>query len=86
MAKTGFRTFDTHNPQHTLPLSDAREEKPLVVEMLSSSCCELLSLISLTREKLGEAPTKGAEEVEGWEKRELGPLRAREVSKEGKWR
>lgn len=39
-------------------LSDARDEKPLVVEMLSSSCCELESLISFTREKLEEAPAE----------------------------
>lgn len=44
-------------------MSEAREENPLVVEMLSSSCCELLSLISFTRENPDvEAPpalTKG---------------------------
>lgn len=45
-------------------LSDAREEKPLVVEMLSSSCWERLSLISLTREKPVEKGP-GAAEVEG---------------------
>lgn len=45
-------------------LSDARDEKPLVVEMLSSSCCERLSLISLTKEKPVEKGP-GAEEVEG---------------------
>lgn len=51
-------------PQFYLPLSDAREEKPLVVEMLSSSCCERLSLISLTKEKpVVNGP--GAEEMEG---------------------
>lgn len=48
----------------SVPLSDAREEKPLVVEMLSSSCCERLSLISLTKEKPVEKGP-GAEEVEG---------------------
>lgn len=48
----------------SLPLSEAREEKPLVVEMLSSSCCERLSLISLTKEKPVEKGP-GAEEVEG---------------------
>lgn len=53
-----------------VPLSEAREEKPLVVEMLSSSCCERLSLISLTKEKPVEKGP-GAEEVEGWEKRLL---------------
>lgn len=51
-------------PLFYLPLSDAREEKPLVVEMLSSSCCERLSLISLTKEKpVVKGP--GAEEMEG---------------------
>lgn len=81
----------SYHTQSTLPFSDARDEKPLVVEMLSSSCWELLSLISLTREKLVDAPAKGppakgAEEVEGWEKRELGLPRAGEESREGKWR
>lgn len=79
-------------------MSDARDEKPLVVEMLSSSCCELESLISFTREKLEEAaaekelPWKGgwvwAEEVEGWEKRAAlpEPPRAEGASRDGKWR
>lgn len=76
--------------------SDAREEKPLVVEMLSSSCWELESLISFTREKPeGEAvPAKGGGawlwlEVEGWENRAAlppPPPRAVEASREGKWR
>lgn len=51
-------------PTFDIPLSEAREEKPLVVEMLSSSCCERLSLISLTKEKpVVKGP--GAVEVEG---------------------
>ena len=68
------------------PLSEAREEKPLVVEMLSSSCWERLSLISFTREKpVVKGP--GAEEVEGREKRLLGgPRRGEEASSGGKWR
>lgn len=67
-------------------LSEAREEKPLVVEMLSSSCCERLSLISLTKEKPVEKGP-GAEEVEGWEKRLLGAPRVGEdMSSGGKWR
>lgn len=70
----------------TLPLSEAREENPLVVEMLSSSCCERLSLISFTREKPVEKGP-GAEEVEGWEKRLLGaPNVGEEVSRGEKWR
>lgn len=65
-------------------LSDAREENPLVVEMLSSSCCERLSLISLTKEKPVEKGP-GAEEVEGWEKRLLeAPSVGAEASSEGK--
>lgn len=66
-------------------LSEAREEKPLVVEMLSSSCCERLSLISLTKEKPVEKGP-GAEEVEGWEKRLLEAPRVGEASRGGKWR
>lgn len=70
----------------SLPLSEAREEKPLVVEMLSSSCCERLSLISLTKEKPVEKGP-GAEEVEGWEKRLLeAPRVGGEASSRGKWR
>lgn len=59
---------------------------------MSSSCCELESLISFTREKLEvEAPAKGlpkgaAVDVEGWGKRELGPPRAAELSSEAKCR
>lgn len=69
-----------------LPLSDAREENPLVVEMLSSSCWERLSLISLTKEKPVEKGP-GAEEVEGWEKRLLEPPKVgEEVSSGAKWR
>lgn len=67
-------------------LSEAREEKPLVVEMLSSSCCERLSLISLTKEKPVEKGP-GAEEVEGWEKRLLEAPRVGEEASSGeKWR
>lgn len=70
----------------SLPLSDAREENPLVVEMLSSSCCERLSLISLTKEKPVEKGP-GAEEVEGWEKRLLeAPIVWEEASIGVKWR
>lgn len=69
-----------------LPLSDAREENPLVVETLSSSCCERLSLISLTKEKPVEKGP-GAEEVEGWEKRLLeAPSVGEEASRGLKWR
>lgn len=67
-------------------MSEAREENPLVVEILSSSCCERLSLISFTREKPVEKGP-GAEEVEGWEKRLLGAANVGEdVSREEKWR
>lgn len=67
-----------------LPFSEAREEKPLVVEMLSSSCCEKLSLISLTKEKPVEKGP-GADEVEGWENRPLEvPRVGEEVSSGGK--
>ena len=78
-------------------MSEARDEKPLVVEMLSSSCCEMESLISFTREKLEvEAPAKGppkglpkgaAVEVEGWGNSELErPASAGEPSSEAKCR
>lgn len=67
-------------------LSDARDEKPLVVEILSSSCCERLSLISLTKEKPVEKGP-GAEDVEGCEKRLLDVPRAGDdTSRGGKWR
>lgn len=67
-------------------MSEAREEKPLVVEMLSSSCCERLSLISLTKEKPVEKGP-GAEEVEGWEKRLLeAPSIGEDTSSGEKWR
>lgn len=67
-------------------LSDAREENPLVVEMLSSSCCERLSLISFTKEKPVEKGP-GAEEVEGCEKRLLeAPRVGAEGSSGVKWR
>lgn len=70
----------------SLPLSEAREEKPLVVDILSSSCCERLSLISLTKEKPVEKGP-GAEEVEGWEKMLLDvPMFGGETSSGGKWR
>lgn len=49
-----------------IPLSEALEEKPLVVEMLSSSCWEVESLISFTREN-PELPIGNAEDVEGWQ-------------------
>lgn len=64
-------------------LSEARDENPLVVEMLSSSCCERLSLISLTKEKPVEKGP-GAVEVEGWDKRLLAiPRLAEEASSGG---
>lgn len=67
-------------------LSDARDENPLVVEILSSSCCERLSLISLTSEKPVEKGP-GAEEVEGWVKRLLeGPSIGEKESSGVKWR
>lgn len=47
-----------------IPLSEALEENPLVVEMLSSSCCEVESLISFTREN-PELPIGNAEDVDG---------------------
>lgn len=67
-------------------MSDAREEKPLVVEMLSSSCCERLSLISLTKEKpVVKGP--GAEDVEGCEKRLLEAAALGDDASSGvKWR
>lgn len=49
-----------------LPLSDALEEKPLVVEMLSSSCWEVESFISFTRDSPG-LPMPSVEDVEGWQ-------------------
>lgn len=49
-----------------LPLSDALEEKPLVVEMLSSSCWEVESFISFTRDSPG-LPMPSEEDVEGWQ-------------------
>ena len=57
-----------------------------MVEMLSSSCWERLSLISFTREKpVVKGP--GTEEVEGGGKRLLGgPRRGEEASSRGKWR
>lgn len=79
-------TPSTHTHVFSIPLSEARDEKPLVVEILSSSCCERLSLISLTKEKPVENGP-GAEEVEGWEKRLLeGPKIRDEASSGGKWR
>lgn len=80
------RTSYINTTLFSLPLSEAREEKPLVVEILSSSCCERLSLISLTKEKpVIKGP--GAEEVEGWEKRLLDvPMFRGEASNGGKWR
>lgn len=66
----------------TIPLSEAREENPLVVEMLSSSCCERLSLISFTKEKPVEKGP-GAEEVEGGEKRLLEATRFGEEASSG---
>lgn len=48
------------------PLSDALEEKPLVVDMLSSSCWEVESLISFMKESPG-LPIPNIEDVEGWE-------------------
>lgn len=63
-------------------MSEARDEKPLVVEILSSSCCERLSLISLTKEKPVEKGP-GAEEVEGWEKRLLDAPRAGDEASRG---
>lgn len=57
-----------------------------MVEMLSSSCCERLSLISLTKEKPVEKGP-GAAEVEGWEKRLLeAPSVGEEASSGEKWR
>lgn len=57
-----------------------------MVETLSSSCWERLSLISLTKEKPVEKGP-GAEEVEGWEKRLLeAPKVGEEASSEVKWR
>jgi len=57
-----------------------------VVEMLSSSCWERLSLISFTREKpVVKGP--GAEEVEGGKNMLLGgPRKGEEASSGGKWR
>lgn len=54
--------------------------------MLSSSCCERLSLISLTKEKpVVNGP--GAEEMEGWEKRLLEfPMFGDDISSGVKWR
>lgn len=56
------------------------------MEMLSSSCCERLSLISLIKEKpVVNGP--GAEEVEGGEKRLLeGPRFGDAASSGVKWR
>lgn len=56
------------------------------MEMLSSSCCERLSLISLTKEKpVVNGP--GAEEVEGCEKRLLEVPRLGDDASSGvKWR
>lgn len=57
-----------------------------MVEMLSSSCCDKLSLISLTREKPVEKGP-GAEEVEGCEKRLPAlPSPGDEDSSGEKWR
>lgn len=67
-------------------MSEAREEKPLVVEMLSSSCCDRLSFISLTNEKPVENGP-GAVDVEGCEKRLLeAPKTGDEASSGGKCR
>lgn len=53
-----------------------------MVEMLSSSCCERLSLISFTKEKPVEKGP-GAEEVEGGEKRLLEATRFGEEASSG---
>ena len=52
------------------------------MEMLSSSCCERLSLISLTKEKPVEKGP-GAEEVEGCEKRLLEAPKVGEEASSG---
>lgn len=48
------------------PLSDALEEKPPVLDMLSLSCWEVESLISFMKESPG-LPMPNIEDVEGWE-------------------
>lgn len=63
--KVNFTTKIIYNQMPRIPLAEALEETPLVVEMLPLSCWEAESFISFTRE-IWELPL-GNEDVECWE-------------------